>query len=74
MQHEQLKTQLQVTAYQFEAAAYAKQNGFLKEEYFCTIIVYSICHVTEHNDIHNFVFTKYYLGNKSDIDEKRNEL
>jgi len=47
----------------------------LREEYFYTINVFSICHVTGHNkDIHNFVFTKYYLGDNSDIDEKRNEL
>jgi len=47
----------------------------LKEEYFYTITVYSICHVTGHNkDIRNFVFIKYYLGDKTNIDEKRNEL
>jgi hypothetical protein len=31
--------------------------------------------LTGHNkNIHNFVFIKYYLGDKTDIDEKRNEL
>jgi len=47
----------------------------LKEEHFYTIIVYSIFHVTGHNkDICNFVFIIYYLGDKTDTDEKRNEL
>ena len=39
------------------------------------IIFYSICHVTGHTKyIHNFVFIKYYKGNKNGVDEKRNEL